>query len=35
MFVEYGVSDYCDNYDTYGEICVKCGNCGRKFDEWL
>ena len=30
--VSYGVSDDCVNPDSYGEICVKCSQCGRTFD---
>lgn len=33
MFVDYAPSEECTNPDTYGEICVKCGACGRKFDD--
>jgi len=32
VFVDYEVSDNCKNLEeSYGEICVKCGKCGRKF----
>ena len=31
-FVDYGVAENCKNKkQSYGEICVKCGKCGRKF----
>ena len=31
-FVDYCVAEDCKNLqDSYGEICVKCGKCGRKF----
>ena len=33
MFVDYKPCEGCTNPDTYGEICVKCGACGRKFDD--
>lgn len=33
MFVDYAPCEKCTNPDTYGEICVKCGACGRKFDD--
>ena len=33
FFVDYAPEENCKNPDTYGEICVKCGECGRKFDE--
>lgn len=28
---EYRVSPNCKNPDSYGIICIKCGQCGRKF----
>jgi len=32
-FIDYCVSDNCKRLsDTYGEICIKCGECGRKFE---
>lgn len=31
IHIDYGVSPDCENPDSYGEICVKCGKCGRKF----
>ena len=33
IFADYGVSEKCNNPDTYGEICVKCGECGRQFND--
>lgn len=33
IFVDYSPSAECKNPETYGEICVKCGECGRTFDE--
>lgn len=29
MFIDYGVTKDCVNSDSYGEICVKCNQCGR------
>jgi hypothetical protein len=26
---DYGVSKDCKNPDSFGEICVKCNQCGR------
>jgi len=32
IHLDYDVSDKCLNLsESYGEICVKCGKCGRKF----
>ena len=31
LFVEYGVTENCNNLYSFGELCVKCGDCGRKF----
>ena len=28
---DYRPADNCSNLDSYGEICVRCGKCGRKF----
>lgn len=33
MFVDYKPCEECTNPDAYGMICVKCGACGRKFDD--
>lgn len=33
MFVDYAPCEKCTNPDAYGTICVKCGACGRKFDD--
>lgn len=33
MLVDYRPSKQCKNSDTYGMICVKCGECGRKFED--
>ena len=29
--VDFGVSKRCCNIKSYGVICLKCGQCGRKF----
>ena len=31
LFVEYAAAEDCKNVYSFGEICVKCGECGRKF----
>lgn len=31
LLVDYSVSDKCRNPDSYGAVCVKCGECGRTF----
>ena len=32
IFVDYKVSKNCKSLqESYGEICVKCGKCGRRF----
>ena len=31
--IYYAPCEECANPDTYGTICVKCGACGRKFDD--
>lgn len=33
MFVDYAPCEKCTNPNAYGTICVKCGACGRKFDD--
>ena len=33
MFVDYAPCEECTNPETCGEICVKCGACGRKFHD--
>lgn len=30
-FADYKPSENCCNDNSYGEICVKCEQCGRKF----
>lgn len=32
MFVDYAPCKNCKNPHTFGMICVKCGQCGRKFE---
>ena len=31
LLVDYMICKECKNPDTYGVICVKCGECGRTF----
>lgn len=31
FFLDYAPSKNCCNDKSYGEVCVKCGKCGRKF----
>lgn len=31
LFADYYASDECKNPDSYGTVCVKCGECGRTF----
>lgn len=31
VFVDYEVANNCCNDYSFGEICLKCGKCGRKF----
>lgn len=33
IHVDYIPSAKCNNSDTWGMICVKCGQCGREFNE--
>lgn len=33
IHIDYGVSEKCNNPHSHGEICVKCGECGREFNE--
>ena len=32
MIVDYEAAQECENPSSYGEICVKCGKCGRVFE---
>ena len=35
-FVEYRPSKNCCNRESYGQICLKCERCGRRFEDgWL
>ncbi|MBQ0112992.1 MAG: hypothetical protein KBT03_07670 [Bacteroidales bacterium] len=34
-FIDYNVSKNCNNEDSYGCVCVKCGKCGRKFKDGI
>ncbi len=31
IFYDYEISDDCCNKDCLGNVCLKCGKCGRKF----
>lgn len=33
MFIDYAPCESCNNPDTFGMICVKCGECGREFND--
>ena len=33
IHIDYGVSEKCNNPAAHGEICVKCGECGRQFND--
>lgn len=33
VHIDYMVAKECENPDSYGAVCIKCGQCGRKFDE--
>jgi hypothetical protein len=33
MFIDYAPCEQCNNPDTFGMTCVKCGECGREFNE--
>lgn len=34
IFVDYGVSEECENPDAF-YICLKCGKCGRVFEDGI
>ncbi|MBQ0146236.1 MAG: hypothetical protein KBS51_03890 [Lachnospiraceae bacterium] len=34
IFTDYIPCMGCDNIETFGAVCVKCGKCGRRFDEY-
>ena len=29
--IDYAPAENCSNIYSFGEICVRCGKCGRKF----
>ena len=31
ILYDYEISNDCCNEDSFGEVCLKCGQCGRKF----
>jgi len=31
ILYDYEISDDCCNEDSFGYVCLKCGQCGRKF----
>jgi hypothetical protein len=31
IFVDYSTVEACGNPDTWDGLCMKCGDCGRKF----
>lgn len=31
VFADYEPSENCCNTESYGQLCVKCGRCGRRF----
>lgn len=33
VHIDYMTSKECVNPESYFAVCVKCGQCGRKFDE--
>ena len=33
MFIDYIPCRQCENDETWGILCVKCGKCGRKFED--
>ncbi len=33
IFVDYEPSSTCCNDESYGCLCIKCGRCGRKFED--
>ena len=32
FFTDYAPSENCCNTESYRQLCVKCGKCGRKFE---
>lgn len=35
IFTDYIPAKNCCNLDTYGAVCLKCGECGRKFENGI
>ena len=35
IHVDYAPCEECNNTDTYGMMCVKCGKCGRSFENGI
>ena len=35
VHIDYMVSKECKNPESYFSICVKCGQCGRKFENGI
>ena len=33
FFVDYVTAKTCKNSDAVYELCLKCGRCGREFDD--
>ena len=33
IFIDYAPCEKCNNPDTFGMTCVKCGECGREFND--
>lgn len=33
IHVDYAPCEQCNNPYTFGMICVKCGECGREFND--
>ena len=33
IFVDYRTVEWCRNPDTWDGLCMKCGDCGRKFTD--
>ncbi len=35
VLVDYLPCRQCENSETWGILCVKCGKCGRKFEDGI
>ena len=35
IFVDYEPAENCRNVYSFGMICVKCGKCGRRFENGI